>query len=78
MAETDNGMGAYDVGVPPVIRQYKRTVSDLLPDKYHFSTDTHLYIAASVPVDILSSYAEEQSAPEGEAFGCKATCIFKK
>lgn len=50
-----------------VIRQYKRTISDLLPDKYKLSPDTHLCIASSMPPDNQWSTAETVNTTESDA-----------
>lgn len=64
-SEVQDGTPANNV--PPVIMKYKRTISDLLPDKYEFAPDTHLYLAPSLPPDnnLGSTYA--QDVPEGAA-----------
>ena len=67
MAEsTETPRGAVS-GIPPEVRQYKRTISDLLPDKYEFSADPHLYIAFSLPADDQLRSTEEEGTKQGAA-----------
>ncbi|BDA42188.1 probable coiled-coil domain-containing protein 13 at N-terminal half [Coccomyxa sp. Obi] len=61
--DTPRGAGG---GISPEVRHYKRTISDLLPDKYEFSADPHLNIASSLPSDNRLSGTEEQFTNEGD------------
>lgn len=67
MAEAVGSPRGPGSGITPEVRQYKRTISDLLPDKYEFSADPHLYIASSLPPDNQLCSTEEEGTKEGAA-----------